>query len=145
MKISEHITYEEAVYSAKAAAKGLTNIPNDEQLNNMKLVAERCFEPVRNWWGRPIKINSFFRSKEVNILVGGAINSQGKSISQHTKGEAIDMTAGSKEDNKKIFEWCKANLIYDQILWEFGDDSGPDWVHISFRKNANRNQSIRIK
>ncbi len=135
MNISKHITYEESVYSAKAASKGLTNIPNDEQLANMKLVAERCFEPVRVWYGLPIKINSFFRSKEVNTLVGGA------STSQHTKGEAIDLSAGSKENNKRLFDWMKSNLIYDQLINEYDYT----WIHVSFKKGNNRNQTLVIK
>ena len=137
--ISKHISYTEAVYSFKASQKGLINVPNDEQLANMKLVAEMCFEPLRQWYGKPIKINSFFRSDALNKAVGGS------KTSQHCKGEAIDLTGGSKEENEKIFNWCKENLMFDQLLWEYGDDTGPDWVHISYKKQGNRNQILVIK
>ena len=100
----------------------------------MQTVAELCFEPLREWYGHPIKINSFFRSEELNKAVGGSASSQ------HCKGEAIDMSAGSKSENKKLYDWCKANLIFDQLINEY-DYS---WVHISFRKGQNRNQTITI-
>ena len=89
-KISEHISYTEAT----ATSKKLPNIPSDKELEAMKLVALLCFEPMRKWYGKPLKVNSFFRSKEVNKAVGGA------STSQHLFGEAIDLTTGNKEDNR---------------------------------------------
>jgi zinc D-Ala-D-Ala carboxypeptidase len=133
--ISEHISFKEATFTNR----NLPNVPNETQLKAMELVAVMCFEKIRKWYGKPIKINSFFRSLEVNKAVGGA------STSQHTKGEAIDLTAGSREENKKIFEWAKANLTFDQLIFEYGDDSGPDWVHISYRSGKNRMQVLRIK
>lgn len=69
----------------------------------------------------------------------------GSATSQHVKGEAIDMDAGSKEENKKLYEWCKLHLIFDQLIYEYGDESGPDWVHISYRAGMNRNETLRIK
>ena len=101
----------------------------------MKLVALLCFEPMRKWYGKPLKVNSFFRSKEVNKAVGGA------STSQHLFGEAIDLTTGNKEDNKKLFEWAKKNLTYDQIL----DEYDYSWIHISYRSGKNRMQVLHIK
>lgn len=137
--ISKHITYTEAVYSFKASQKGIINVPNDEQLANMKLVAEMCFEPIRLWWNRPLKINSFFRSPEVNKAVNGS------PTSDHMKGCSIDFTAGNREDNKKIFNFAKEHLQYSQLIWEYGDDSGPDWIHISYLKNNLKNQVLRIR
>lgn len=137
--ISEHITFDEATKSPTALRMGIENIPNEFQLKNMEIVAKACFEPVRNWYGKPIKINSFFRCPDLNKAV------KGSKTSDHMQGKAIDMDAGSKDENKKIFDWCKANLKYDQLLWEYGDDTGPDWVHISFNIGNNRNQAIKIK
>lgn len=130
-KISEHISYTEAT----ATSKKLPNIPSDKELEAMKLVALLCFEPMRKWYGKPLKVNSFFRSKEVNKAVGGA------STSQHLFGEAIDLTTGNKEDNKKLFEWAKKNLTYDQVINEY-DYS---WIHISYRSGKNRMQVLAIK
>jgi zinc D-Ala-D-Ala carboxypeptidase len=132
-KISEHITFYEATYSPTAIRKGITNIPTPEVLERMKVVAVACFEPLRKWYGKAIKINSFFRSTLLNTEVGGSLTSG------HVKGDSIDMDAGSKEENKKIFEWCKANLKFDQLINEF-DYS---WIHISFRLGDNRNESLK--
>lgn len=133
--ISKHISFDEAINSPTAIRNGIDNTPNEEVLINMMLVAEACFEPLRKWYKKPIKINSFYRSQELNKKVGGS------NTSQHCKGEAIDFTAGSKEENKKLFNWCKSNLKYDQLINEY-DYS---WIHISFRLNDNRNQTLAIK
>jgi len=138
MKISEHISYDEATLSPTAIRNGISNQPNEQELSNMKLVAEHCFEPLRKMWGKPIKVNSFFRSQSLNQLVGGS------PLSQHTKGQAIDLTGGSKEENKKLFELAKT-LDFDQLIWEYGDSTGPHWVHISFKNNNNRKQILYIK
>lgn len=128
--ISEHISYKESITTNVKFA----NTPNEEELKRMKLVALLCFEPMRKWYGKPLKVNSFFRSKEVNKAVGGA------STSQHLFGEAIDLTTGNKEDNKKLFEWAKKNLTYDQIILE----NNGVWIHISYRSGRNRQQVLRI-
>ena len=137
--ISEHITYVEATVSATAMRYGIENTPTEHQLFAMRIVANSCFEPLRQWYGKPIRIGSFFRCTLLNEKV------KGSSTSQHCKGEAIDLTAGSKEENKKLFDWCKANLVFDQLIWEYGNTSGPDWVHISFRQGQNRNMVVKIK
>ena len=134
--ISKHISYKEGVYSNTATRVGINNDPNDEQLENMELIAREVFEPLRVWVGGPIKINSFFRSPELNTAIGGS----GKS--QHCKGQAIDIddTFG-KATNAEMYYWIKENLDFDQMIWEFGDDENPNWVHISYvspRENRNR-------
>jgi uncharacterized protein YcbK (DUF882 family) len=134
MKISEHITYDEATLSPTAIRNGISNQPNDQELSNMKLVAENCFEPLRKMWGKPIKVNSFFRSQSLNQLVGGS------PLSQHTKGQAIDITTGTKTENKKLFELAKT-LDFDQLINEY-DFS---WLHISFKASGNRKQILVIK
>ena len=130
-RISEHITFAEATHTSK----NLPNVPNEKELKAMQLVALFCFEPMRKFWGKPLKVNSFFRSKEVNKAVGGA------STSQHLFGEAIDLTTGSKEGNKKLFEWAKSNIVYDQLINEY-DYS---WIHVSYRSGKNRMQVLAIK
>lgn len=135
MKISEHITFEEATLSPTALRLGIDNKPNNLQLANMELVAEMCFEPLRNWYNKPIKVNSFFRCDALNKAV------KGSKSSQHCTGEAIDITAGSKEENKKLFDWCKVNLQFDQLINEY-DYS---WVHISYKLTGNRNMVLIIK
>jgi uncharacterized protein YcbK (DUF882 family) len=134
--ISKHITINEATYSAKAIANKISNVPNESQLEAMQLVAEKLFEPLRVWYGKPIKINSFFRNLEVNKLVGGS-----SSTSQHCKGEAIDISAGSKTENKKLFDYVCKNLDFDQCINEYDFT----WVHISYKSKGNRKQILVIK
>ena len=134
--ISKHISDKEGVYSNTAMRRGLDNTPNDEQLANMRLLAEKVFEPLREWVGGPIKINSFFRGLPLNTAIGGAKSSQ------HMKGQAMDIddTFGHAT-NAEMYNWVKENLDFDQMIWEFGDDKNPNWVHISYvspEKNRNR-------
>ena len=142
MKISEHITYAESVKSQTAIRLGIKNVPDNFQLEAMKLVAENCFEPIRKHFNIPIGVSSFFRSEELNKLI------KGSATSQHCKGEAIDIDADmfGGVTNKLIFEWAKANLIFDQLINEHPDEDGnPSWVHISFSKHGNRNQTLIVK
>lgn len=139
MKISDHISYREAVRSSTATRHGLDNTPSDYELGNMQLIAEKVFEPLREWVGGPIRINSFYRSKDVNIAVGGS------SRSQHCEGRAIDLddTFGHKS-NKEMFHWIKDNLSFDQLIWEFTDGDGPAWVHVSYvSEDQNRNRCLK--
>ena len=134
--ISKHISGREGVYSTTATRLGIKNEPNKKQLNNMKLIAEEVFEPLRAYVGGPIKINSFFRSPKLNKAIGGSTKSQ------HCHGQAIDIddTFG-RATNAEMFEFIKKHLDFDQIIWEFGDDKNPDWVHVSYvspEKNRNR-------
>ena len=139
--ISEHISYKEGVYSTTAMRREIDNTPNDEQLNNMELIAEKIFEPLRKWVDGPIKINSFFRCPELNKVIGGS----GKS--QHCHGQAIDIddTYGIVA-NSEMYHWIKENLDFDQMIWEFGDDDEPNWIHVSYvSPEDNRNRCLRAK
>lgn len=139
--ISKHISYKEATKSLTAIRLGLENKPNEYELSNMIGVAENIFEPLREWVNDPIKVNSFFRSVELNKAIGGS------SRSQHCQGRAIDIddTYGHKT-NAEMFNWIKENLNFDQMIWEFGDDENPDWVHISWvSKDQNRNRCLRAE
>ena len=138
-KISKHISYKEGVYSTTALRRNIANNPNKEQLNNMKLIAEKIFEPLRVWVGGPIKINSFFRGADLNKAIGGSTRSQ------HMKGQAMDIddTFGHKT-NAEMYHYIKDNLDFDQMIWEFGDDDNPNWVHISYvSKEENRNRCLK--
>ena len=137
--ISKHISYKEGVYSNTATRRGINNTPNDEQLNNMETVAEEIFEPLRAYVNGPIKINSFFRCPELNKAIGGS------SKSQHCKGQAIDIddTFGYMT-NAEMYYFIKEHLDFDQIIWEFGSDDNPDWVHISYvSPGKNRNRCLK--
>ena len=139
MKISKHVSYKEGVYSITALRLGLKNDPTDAHLANMKLVAEKVFEPLRVHVGGPIKINSFYRGPELNKAIGGSLKSQ------HCHGQAIDIddTYGHAS-NAEMFNYIKANLDYDQMIWEFGTEQNPDWVHVSYvSPDKNRNRCLK--
>jgi hypothetical protein len=137
-RISRHISYKEATHSPTALRYGITNHPDDTILAAMRLVAERCFEPAREWYGKPIQINSFYRSFKLNLQVGGAVNSQ------HMKGEAIDIDTKDNAENARLYEWMRTNLIFDQLIWEYGNINGPDWIHVSYKQTGNRQQYFKI-
>ena len=138
-KISKNVSYKEGVYSITADRLGLENKPNEEQLANMKEIAEKVFQPLRTWVNAPIKINSFYRSPELNKAIGGS------SKSQHCHGQAIDIddTYGHAT-NADMFMYIRENLDFDQMIWEFGDDKNPNWVHVSYvSPEANRNRCLK--
>ncbi len=136
MQISKNVSYNEAIKSNTATRLGIDNLPDQKQIENMKLVADKIFQPLREFVGGPIKINSFFRSPDLNRAIGGS------SKSQHCLGLAMDLddTFGHKT-NAEMFNWIRENLDYDQMIWEFGSDDNPAWVHVSYvspEKNRNR-------
>ena len=137
--ISRHISYKEGVYSRTATRLNIDNKPNDDQMQNMCLIAEEVFEPLRVWVGGPIKINSFFRSPELNKAIGGSTKSQ------HCHGQAIDLddTFG-RATNAEMYEFIRKYLDFDQMIWEFGDDDNPSWVNVSYvSEDKNRNRCLK--
>jgi len=142
-KISEHISYKEGTYSNTANKYGIENQPNEKQYKCMQTVAERVFEPLREWVGCPIKVNSFFRSKQLNTKIKGSVTSS------HLKGQAIDISTMSCEKencktNLDMFHYIRKNLDFDQLIWEFG--TIPKWLHVSYvSKKKNRKQVLVIR
>ena len=138
-KISDHISYREAVRSTTADRLGIENKPGQVELVNMEIIAERIFEPLRDWVGGPIRINSFYRGPELNKAIGGSKRSQ------HMEGRAMDLddTYGHKT-NAEMFYYIKQNLDFDQLIWEFGTDENPNWVHVSYvSPDENRNRCLK--
>ena len=137
--ISKHISDREGVYSTTATRRGIDNTPDKEHLDNMKLLAEKIFEPLRKWVGGPIRINSFYRGPELNKAIGGS------SKSQHCKGQAMDIDDnGCHKTNAEMYAWIKDNVEFDQMIWEFGDDDNPNWVHVSYvSPEENRNRCLK--
>ena len=140
MKISEHLDLSELTRSESAKRNGINNNPTPEHIENFKLLAENVFEPIRLHFKTPIFISSGYRSKELNAFIKGSASSQ------HCKGQAIDIDMdGTKGGvtNKMVFDFIKDKLEFDQLVWEFGTDSNPDWVHVSYAKGANRKQKLK--
>ena len=140
--ISIHITYEEATVSTKAKELKISNDPNNKQLSNMKLLAENIFEKIRENFNVPIFISSFFRSAKLNTKL------KGSSTSQHCAnvGAAMDIDADVYKGvtNSEIFNYILDNLNFDQLIWEFGNDENPDWVHVSYVSDSlNRKEVLK--
>jgi len=138
-RISKHLSLKEAIKSNTATRLEIKNEPRELDLVRMIEIAEKVFEPLREWVGGPIKVNSFYRSPELNSAIGGSKNSQ------HCIGCALDIddTFGHKT-NAQMFDYIKNNLDYDQIIWEFGDDDNCDWVHVSYvSEDANRRRLLK--
>ena len=137
--ISKHVSDRESVYSRTAIRLDIDNTPTEEHKNNMIRLAEEVFEPLRSYTGGPIKINSFYRSPKLNKAIGGS------SKSQHCKGQAIDIddTYGHLT-NAEMFDFIREHLDFDQMIWEFGDEDNPDWVHVSYvSEDENRNRCLQ--
>jgi hypothetical protein len=129
MKLSEHLSLSEVTRSESAKRNQISNMPTGEHIANFMLLAEKIFEPIREHFGVPIHISSGYRSKELNAKIGGS------ATSQHCKGQAIDIDMDGSTNgvtNADVFEYIKDNLPFDQLIWEFGNDTNPDWVHVSY-------------
>ena len=137
--ISKHVSTRESVYSITAQRLHIDNTPTKQHKENMVKIAEEVFEPLRMYVGGPIKINSFYRSPELNKAIGGSTKSQ------HCQGQAIDLddTFG-RATNAEMFEFVKEHLDFDQMIWEFGNNNNPDWVHVSYvSPQQNRNRCLK--
>ena len=129
MKLSQHLDLSEVTRSESAKRNGISNMPTPDHIANFKLLAENIFEPIREHFGVPIHISSGYRSKELNAKIGGS------ATSQHCKGQAIDIDMDGTSNgvsNADVFNYIKDHLPFDQLIWEFGNDNNPDWVHVSY-------------
>ena len=142
MMLSKNLSIEEFSNSTTAKRKGIDNTPKDEHLEAAKQLAENIFQPIRDHFGKPIWLSSGYRSEALNKAIGGS------KTSQHCKGEAmdIDMDGKGSPTNAEIFNYIKDNLPFDQLIWEFGSDKAPDWVHVSYKKGGpQRGQILTAK
>lgn len=138
--LSKNLSLSEMTKSITALRLGVKNEPTGEHIENMKLLAENIFQPIRNHFKAPIHISSGYRSEALNKAIGGS------QTSQHSKGQAMDIdNDGTKISNTDIFNFIKDNLVFDQLIWEFGTDKKPDWVHVSYKKTGNRKQVLRAR
>jgi zinc D-Ala-D-Ala carboxypeptidase len=140
MKLSKNLTLKEVTKSDTANRLGIDNTPEDFDIKNLRAIAEEVFQPLRDHFGVPLFVSSGFRSKKLNKAIGGS------KYSQHMVGEALDIDADvyGRVTNRELFMFIKENLIFDQLIWEFGDDDTPNWVHVSYKeKGQNRKQVKR--
>ena len=138
MKVSAHFALAEFTRSESAKRHGVSNEPTPEHLKNLITLCEKVLEPIRMKFG-PINISSGYRSKALNHYMGGSLNSQ------HCEAKAadIDMDGMGGATNTEIFNYIKDSLDFDQLIWEFGDNNKPDWVHVSYNAPKNRKQVLR--
>jgi hypothetical protein len=140
MKLSQNLSLAEVTKSATAKRRGIANEPSIDHLESLKALAENIFQPIREEFMCPIFISSGYRSEELNEAIGGS------KTSQHSKGEAIDLDADvyGVITNADIFHYIEDSLNFDQLIWEFGTDDNPDWVHVSYkREGENRGQILK--
>ena len=139
MQLSTNLSLAEVTRSETAKRRGISNMPTPEHIENFKKLAINIFQPIREHFGKPILISSGYRSAELNKAIGGSLSSQ------HCSGEAIDIDMdGTDITNAQIFNYIKDNLTFDQIIWEFGTDTNPDWVHVSFAANRSQRKQILV-
>lgn len=139
MELSKNLSLSEVTRSDTAKRKSISNMPTPEHIENFKKLAVNIFQPIREHFDKPILISSGYRSAELNKAIGGSASSQ------HCSGEAIDIDMdGTTITNKQIFDFIKDKLNFDQLIWEFGTESNPDWVHVSFAANRSQRKQVLI-
>lgn len=130
----KYFTFKEMIQSDTAKSNSIENIPNWDQINALTNLVKYVLDPLRSLYKKAIRVSSGFRSEALNEAVNGS------KTSQHMKGEAADITAGSKKENMKLFQLIRDNLTFDQLI----DENDYSWIHVSFTKN-NRNQILHLK
>ena len=140
MKLTKNLSLQEMLKSRTATRLGLSNSPSEEHVKNMQALAENIFQPLRDYFGVPIHISSGYRSEALNKAIGGSKSSQ------HCKGEAMDIDRDgySQPDNAQIFEYIKKNLDFDQMIWEFGTQQNPEWVHVSHKRDGKNRAELLV-
>ena len=135
MMLSKNLSLAEVIKSQTAIRKNIDNIPSLRHQDNLIAIAQAVFQPLRDWYGKPITVSSGYRSPQLNQAINGSLSSQ------HCKGEALDLDVG--DENFMLFDYIRLNLDFDQMIWEFGDDVNPAWVHVSYKVSGNRKQILR--
>nr|DAT38749.1 MAG TPA: peptidase [Caudoviricetes sp.] len=130
----KYFTIDELCRSDKARQMGINNTPTDDIIDSLSDLVENVLDPAREKFGLPITVNSGYRCPELNKAVGGM------AASQHTKGEAADITTGSRGGNKRLYEIIRDSLQFDQLI----DEYDYKWIHVSYRNTVNRKQILKI-
>ena len=140
MKLSNHLSVKEATYSATAIKHGINNQPNIGQLEVLKAMALKVFEPCRKFVGGPLKVTSGYRGPELNKRIGGSLSSD-HTISDHlTAALDLDCDVFGGKTNAELFHYIKERLEFKQLILEFGDEYNPNWVHVSYSTNPKFNK-----
>jgi len=141
MKLSKNLSLSEVIKSNTAERKGIDKSPNETHLNNLKYLAEQVFQPIRDYFEVPIYISSGYRSLSLNEAIGGSPRSF------HSHGMALDLDQDGRNkgvSNTEVFYFIKENLPFSELIWEFGDEDKPDWVHVAIAKGRENEKKIKI-
>lgn len=136
MNLSKNFSLTELTFSANGTKAGIDNTPDAAGIERLKALCDNVLQPVRDFLGESLTVSSGYRSPALNVITPNSSNT-----SQHTKCEAADIVCYHR--NKEVFEFIKNRLVFDQLIWEYGDDSSPKWIHVSFSKKRNRQQILR--
>ena len=142
--MGKYFSIGELCRSNVADLKGINNIANTLQWMNMEKLIDNVLDPVRSRFGKPIYVNSGFRSATLNATIGGAKNSQ------HMEGKAADITAGNPKENKKLWDLIKrmlnsGEIEVDQLINEKPIMDEPSWIHVSYNEDNNREQVFTLR
>lgn len=144
LKLSQNLSLNEFIKSQTAIRLNIDNTPTEEHLNSAILLAKEIFQPIRDHFNNPIYVSSGYRCEQLNEAIGGSKKSQ------HSKGEAIDIDMDNHNDmgriisNADVFFYIRDNLPFDQLIWEFGDNKCPDWVHVSYNSNGKQRGQVLV-
>ena len=141
MKLSKNLSLDEVIYSQTALRRDIDNTPTKEHIENLKYVAEKIFQPIREHFGVPIYVSSGYRSKDLNEAIGGSPRSF------HSYGMALDLDQDGRNkgvSNADVFYFIKDNLQFTELIWEFGDDNNPNWVHVAIAPGREEEKNTKI-
>ncbi len=141
MKLSKNLSLNEVIKSNTAERRGIDNTPNETHLANLKYLAEQVFQPIRDHFGVPIYISSGYRSPALNEAIGGSPRSF------HSHGMALDLDQDGRNkgvSNADVFFFIKENLPFSELIWEFGTEDNPNWVHVAIAKGRENEKNTKI-
>ncbi|MCU6769302.1 D-Ala-D-Ala carboxypeptidase family metallohydrolase [Barnesiella propionica] len=129
----KYFTIQELCASDTARKKGIDNTAPGDVKVRLSTLAEKILDPLRERYGKPIRVNSGYRSPILNKAVGGT------PTSQHLRGEAADITGGTVEENRKLLALL-SDMEFDQLI----DESNLTWIHVSYRAGNNRREFLKL-
>ena len=141
MKLSKNLSLDEVIYSQTALRRDIDNTPTEEHIENLKYVAEKIFQPIREHFGVPIYVSSGYRSKDLNEAIGGSPRSF------HSHGMALDLDQDGRNkgvSNADVFYFIKNNLQFTELIWEFGNKNNPSWVHVAIAPGREEEKNTKI-
>jgi len=140
MQLSKYFTLAELTPSGTAKRLGIKNDPTPAHLECLKGLSVNVLDKVREHFGKPIWVSSGYRSKALNEVTPGS-----SATSQHCSGEAADLDQdgrGTGVSNKMVFDYIKDHLNFDQLIYEYGTDTNPDWVHVSWESTGKQRKQV---